>query len=57
MSDWLLDLLSAAARAFAVSSWWGVRKLKALHIRSAVAEDAHEAGLSHQRVAVILNPH
>jgi diacylglycerol kinase (ATP) len=56
MSDWLLYLLSAAALAFAVSSWWGVRKLKALHIRSAVAEDAHEAGLSHQRVAVILNP-
>ncbi|TAP45035.1 diacylglycerol kinase family protein [Arthrobacter sp. S39] len=56
MSDWLLYLLSAAALAFAVSSWWGVRKLKALHIRSAVAEDAHEADLGHQRVAVILNP-
>ncbi|MGK3955453.1 diacylglycerol/lipid kinase family protein [Arthrobacter sp. R4] len=56
MSDWLLYLLSAAALAFAVSSWWGVRKLKALHIRSAVAEDSHEAGLTHQRVAVILNP-
>ncbi|HYH78068.1 MAG TPA: diacylglycerol kinase family protein [Arthrobacter sp.] len=56
MSDLLLYLLSAAALAFAVSSWWGVRKLKALHIRSAVAEDSHEAGLTHQRVAVILNP-
>jgi YegS/Rv2252/BmrU family lipid kinase len=56
MDDWLLYLLSAAALAFAVSSWWGVRKLKALHVRSAVHEDAHEAGLSHQRVAVILNP-
>jgi diacylglycerol kinase (ATP) len=56
MNDWLLYLLSAAALAFAVSSWWGVRKLKALHVRSAVHEDAHEAGLSHQRVAVILNP-
>ncbi|WP_320537234.1 diacylglycerol/lipid kinase family protein [Pseudarthrobacter sp. IC2-21] len=56
MNDWLLYLLSAAALAFAVSSWWGVRKLKALHIRSAVNEAAHEAGLTHQRVAVILNP-
>ncbi|WP_426227087.1 diacylglycerol/lipid kinase family protein [Pseudarthrobacter sp. DSP2-3-2b1] len=56
MNDWLLYLLSAAALAFAVSSWWGVRRLKALHIRSAVGEDAHETGLAHQRVAVILNP-
>jgi diacylglycerol kinase (ATP) len=56
MNDWLLYLLSAAALAFAVSSWWGVRKLKALHVRSAVNEVAHEAGLTHQRVAVILNP-
>lgn len=56
MNDWLLYLLSAAALAFAVSSWWGVRRLKALHIRSAVGEDAHAAGLAHQRVAVILNP-
>jgi diacylglycerol kinase family enzyme len=56
MNDWLLYLLSAAALAFAVSSWWGVRKLKDLHIRSAVNEVAHEAGLTHQRVVVILNP-
>ncbi|GAC1496354.1 MAG: diacylglycerol kinase family protein [Pseudarthrobacter sp.] len=56
MNDWLLYLLSAAALAFAVSSWWGVRKLKALHVRSAVNEVAHEPGLTHQRVAVILNP-
>jgi diacylglycerol kinase family enzyme len=56
MNDWLLYLLSAAALAFAVSSWWGVRRLKALHVRSAVGEDAHETGLAHQRVAVILNP-
>ncbi len=56
MNDWLLYVLSAAALAFAVSSWWGVRKLKALHVRSAVGEDAHEAGLGQQRVAVILNP-
>ncbi|KNH22507.1 diacylglycerol kinase [Arthrobacter sp. ZBG10] len=56
MSDWILYLLSAAALAFAVSSWWGVRRLKALHIRSAVGGDAHESGLARQRVAVILNP-
>ena len=56
MSDWLLFLLSAAALAFAMSSWWGVRRLKALHVRSAVGEDAHETGLGQQRVAVILNP-
>jgi diacylglycerol kinase family enzyme len=56
MNDWLLYVLSAAALAFAVSSWWGVRKLKALHIRSAVREEAHESGLGQQRVAVILNP-
>ncbi|WP_457964912.1 diacylglycerol kinase family lipid kinase [Arthrobacter sp. D1-29] len=56
MSDLLLYLLSAVALAFAVSSWWGVRKLKALHVRSAVGEDAHESGLAQQRVAVVLNP-
>ncbi|MFF1252221.1 diacylglycerol/lipid kinase family protein [Pseudarthrobacter sp. NPDC058329] len=56
MSDLILYLLIAVALAFAVSSWWGVRRLKALHMRSAVGEDAHEPGLSHQRVAVILNP-
>lgn len=56
MNDWLLYVLSAAALAFAVSSWWGVRKLKALHIRSAVHEEAHETGLTQQRVVVILNP-
>jgi diacylglycerol kinase (ATP) len=33
-----------------------VRKLKALHVRSAVGGDAHESGLARQRVAVILNP-
>ncbi|MGN7251246.1 diacylglycerol/lipid kinase family protein [Arthrobacter sp. SAFR-014] len=56
MSDLLLYVLIAAALAFAVSSWWGVRRLKALHIRSAVREAAHEHGLERQRVAVILNP-
>jgi len=56
MSDWILYVLIGVALAFAISSWWGVRKLKALHVRSAVAEDAHESGLAEQRVAVILNP-
>jgi diacylglycerol kinase (ATP) len=56
MSDLILYLLIAVALAFAVSSWWGVRRLKALHVRSAVGGDAHEPGLTQQRVAVILNP-
>jgi diacylglycerol kinase (ATP) len=56
MSDLILYLLIAVALAFAISSWWGVRRLKALHIRSAVGGEAHEPGLTQQRVAVILNP-
>jgi diacylglycerol kinase family enzyme len=56
MSDLLLYVLIAGALAFAVSSWWGVRKLKAAHARSAVREVAHEHGLERQRVAVVLNP-
>ncbi|HEY8699934.1 MAG TPA: diacylglycerol kinase family protein [Arthrobacter sp.] len=56
MSDWLLYLLSASALAFAVSSWWGVRRLKALHVRSTVGGDAHDTGLARQRVAVVMNP-
>jgi diacylglycerol kinase (ATP) len=56
MSDLILYVLIAVALAFAISSWWGVRRLKALHVRSAVGGEAHEAGLSRQRVAVILNP-
>ena len=56
MSDLLLYVLIAGALAFAVSSWWGVRRLKAAHARSAVREDTHEHGLEHQRVAVVLNP-
>ncbi|MBT2521133.1 diacylglycerol kinase family protein [Arthrobacter sp. ISL-28] len=56
MSDLLLYVLIIGALAFAVSSWWGVRSLKALHARSAVREDAHAHGLEHQRVAVVLNP-
>jgi diacylglycerol kinase family enzyme len=56
MSDWILYLLTAVALAFAISSWWGVRRLKALHLRSAVGGDAQDSGLTEQRVAVILNP-
>ncbi|MET1088389.1 MAG: diacylglycerol kinase family protein [Arthrobacter sp.] len=56
MSDLILYLLIAVALAFAISSWWGVRRLKALHMRSAVGGEAHEPGLAQQRVAVILNP-
>lgn len=56
MSDWILYVVAAAALAFAVSSWWGVRRLKALHMRSAVGGEPHDSGLRQQRVAVILNP-
>ncbi|SDS66185.1 lipid kinase, YegS/Rv2252/BmrU family [Pseudarthrobacter equi] len=56
MSDWILYLLTAVALAFAISSWWGVRRLKALHMRSAVAGDAYDPGLEKQGVAVIINP-
>ena len=56
MRDWLLYLVIAGALAFAVSSWWGVRRLKAKHMRSAVWEETHNPGLSRQKVAVVLNP-
>ncbi|MCR1162060.1 diacylglycerol kinase family lipid kinase [Paenarthrobacter sp. UW852] len=56
MSDWILYVILAGGVAFAVSSWWGVRRLKARHIRSAVREDAHNPNPGDQKVAVILNP-
>jgi diacylglycerol kinase (ATP) len=56
MSDPILYVLIVVALAFAISSWWGVRRLKALHVRSAVGGDAHEPRLTDQRVVVILNP-
>ena len=56
MTDWLLYLIIAAVLAFAASSWWGVRKLKARHIRSAVWEETHSPGLGQQKVAVVMNP-
>jgi YegS/Rv2252/BmrU family lipid kinase len=56
MSDLLIYLIIAGALAFAVSSWWGVRRLKARHTRSVVREEAHHPGLKLQKVAVVLNP-
>ncbi|MFE4195841.1 diacylglycerol/lipid kinase family protein [Paenarthrobacter sp. NPDC056912] len=56
MSDWILYVILAGGVAFAVSSWWGVRRLKARHIRSAVREESHKPNAGDQRVAVILNP-
>src|SRR6478736_5813252 len=56
MRDWLLYLVIAGALVFAVSSWWGVRRLKAKHTRSAVWEETHNPGLGRQKVAVVLNP-
>ena len=56
MSDWILYVILAGGVAFAVSSWWGVRRLRARHVRSAVREDAHKPEAGGQRVAVILNP-
>ncbi|MEV7606919.1 diacylglycerol kinase family protein [Paenarthrobacter sp. NPDC089322] len=56
MSDWILYVILAGGVAFAVSSWWGVRRLKARHIRSAVREDTHKPDPGYQRVAVVFNP-
>ena len=56
MSDWLLYLIIAGVLAFAISSWWGVRRLKAKHTRSAVWEQTHSPGLGEQKVAVVMNP-
>ncbi|MCA4133155.1 diacylglycerol kinase family protein [Arthrobacter sp. M4] len=56
MSDWVLYAVLAGGLVFAVSSWWGVRKLKARHTRSAVQEPAHKPESGSQKVAVILNP-
>ena len=56
MRDWLLYLIIAGVLAFAISSWWGVRRLKAKHTRSAVWEQTHSPGMGEQKVAVVLNP-
>jgi diacylglycerol kinase (ATP) len=56
MRDWLLYLVIAGVVAFALSSWWGVRRLRARHARSAVWEETHSPGLGQQKVAVVMNP-
>src|SRR5512141_567481 len=56
MRDWMLYLVIAGVVAFAVSSWWGVRKLRARHTRSAVWDETHRPGLGQQKVAVVMNP-
>jgi diacylglycerol kinase family enzyme len=56
MSDWILYVILAGVVVFAVSSWWGVRRLRARHIRSAVREGTHKPEPGHQKVAVVLNP-
>ena len=56
MRDWLLYLVIAGVLVFAVSSWWGVRRLKAKHTRSAVWEETHSPGPGRQKVAVVMNP-
>ncbi|OFI39081.1 diacylglycerol kinase [Arthrobacter sp. SW1] len=57
MSDWILyAVLAGGMVVFLVSSWWGVRRLKAKHSRSAVRGDSHKPLPGEQKVAVILNP-
>lgn len=56
MSDWVLYAILTVGVVFAVTSWWGVRRLKAKHTRRAVREDAHRPDMAAQKVAVVLNP-
>ncbi|UVJ39710.1 diacylglycerol kinase family protein [Arthrobacter sp. CJ23] len=56
MSDWILYVILAGGVVFAASSWWGVRRLKARHSRSAVREESHKPGPGLQKVAVVINP-
>ncbi|MDQ4501428.1 diacylglycerol kinase family protein [Sinomonas sp. ASV322] len=56
MRNWIIAGALAAAGAFAVTSWWGVRRLREQHSRSAVAEPAQMPEPGPQQVAVILNP-
>src|SRR4029453_18237060 len=56
MSDWILYAILTVGVIFAASSWWGVRRLKARHTRSAVREDAYRPSGGAQKVAVVLNP-
>lgn len=52
----LVLILAAATLAFLTASWWGVRRLRHLHSRPAVAEPAHKVEAEQQQVAFILNP-
>jgi YegS/Rv2252/BmrU family lipid kinase len=56
MRGWIIAGAVAAAGGFAVASWWGVRRLKAQHSRSAVAEPAAPPPSGPQQVAVVVNP-
>jgi diacylglycerol kinase family enzyme len=56
MSDWILYAILAGGLIFAATSWWGVRRLKAKHTRSAVREEPYRPSSGVQRVAVVLNP-
>jgi len=56
MRNWIAAGAITAAGAFAVTSWWGVRRLREQHSRSAVAEPAQTPRPGPQQVAVILNP-
>ncbi|WP_115788187.1 diacylglycerol/lipid kinase family protein [Arthrobacter silvisoli] len=57
MGDWILyAVLAGGMVVFLVSSWWGVRRLKARHSRSAVRGESHKPMPGAQKVAVVLNP-
>ncbi|MGG5172477.1 diacylglycerol/lipid kinase family protein [Pseudarthrobacter sp. J1738] len=56
MTDWLPYLIIAAIIVFVIVSAWGVRRLQARHVRSAVAGESQAVSSGHQRVAVVINP-
>ena len=56
MRNWVIAGAVTTAGAVAVTSWWGVRRLREQHSRSAVGEPAQAPPPGHQQVAVILNP-
>lgn len=57
MPTWVLVLIIVCASIiFLTASWWGVRKLRQMHTRSAVGDTPHRAPDGQQKIAVILNP-
>ena len=56
MRGWIIAGAVAAAGGVALTSWWGVRRLREQHDRSAVAEPASAPPPGPQQVAVVLNP-